>query len=134
MYLILSSASIEYAEALSHELWMLARPRDISNNETSQFLCGWYAHPDGTQVAIGPIDGMHLVHINADVEAFVGLIGNAITVEEAEVISAGLNNSMGSTISIVEMIENTPSIANNLITNEQMQESGWFPIPEEIEV
>ena len=56
MNLILSTPSIEYAKAVSHELWMLARPRGFSDNETSQYYCGTFAHPDGTKVAIGPIE------------------------------------------------------------------------------
>ena len=132
MYLTLSSASIEYAEAVSHELWMLARPRGISDNETSQFYCGTFAHPDGAQVAIGPIDGSQRVHTEADEEAFVNLINGSITTVEALVISTFINAAKGGTISMVELIRNTPSIANNLITTEQMQASGWFPPTEEI--
>ena len=132
MYLILKTPSKEYATAVSHELWMLARPRGISDNETSQFYCGTFAHPDGTQVAIGPIDGSQVVHTDADEEAFVNLINDSITAAEALFISTSINAAKGGTISIIELIRETPSIANNLITTEQMQTSGWFSLTEEI--
>jgi hypothetical protein len=132
MYLILKTPSKEYATAVSHELWMLARPRGISDNETSQFYCGTFAHPDGTQVAIGPIVGSQVVHTEADEEAFVNLINDSITAAEALFISTSINAAKGGTISIIELIMETPSIANNLITTEQMQTSGWFSLTEEI--
>ena len=62
-YLILSQPSEDYAKAVSHELWMLARPRGISDSETSQFFCGVQKHSDG-RIAIGPLDGNQPTHAN----------------------------------------------------------------------
>ncbi len=126
MNLILSAPSIEYAQAVSHELWMLARPREYSATETSQFYCGSFAHPDGTQVAIGPIDGSQRVHIDAHEITFVDLIDAAITAVERQDIIDGINAAKGSSINVQTMIENTPSLASALITREQMLEDGWF--------
>lgn len=131
MYLILSTPSIDYADAVSHELWMLARPRGISDAETSQFLCGRYAHPDGTQVAIGPIEQPQHVHADADELAFATLISAAITDEEKQAIIDAINAAKGGTIQILDLISASPSLAPNLRTREQLDAAGWF-LTEEI--
>ena len=130
MYLILSTPSINYADAISHELWMLARPRGISDNETSQFLCGRYAHPDGAQVAVGPIEDPQYVHANADEQAFAALISPAITEDEKQAIVSAIIAAKGSYINILSIIQASPSLAPNLRTREQLNASGWFPTQE----
>ena len=134
MNLILSAPSIEYAQAVSHELWMLARPVEYSQFETSQFYCGSFAHPDGTKVAIGPIDGIQRVHANAHEIPFVELIDAAITPEERQDIIDAIKAAKGSSIGIQEMIESIPSLAGGLITTEQMKTDGWFDDPIVIDV
>jgi len=132
MNLILSNPSVEYGQAISHELWMLARPRGISDNETSQFYCGVMSHPDGTQVAIGPIDSDQPVpvHAQADVSAFVALISEGVTAEEASAIEAAITAAKGGKMNILHIIQASPSLSPNLITREQMEAAGWFPIEE----
>ena len=129
-YLILKTPSIEYAYSISHELWMLARPRGVSDNETSQFYCGTFSHPDGTQVAIGPLDGTQPVHADADEPAFATLIGPAITEDEGQAIVAAIEEAKGGHINILSIIEASPSLAPNLRTREQLDASGWFPTQE----
>ena len=129
-YLILSTPSEDYAKAVSHELWMLARPRGISDNETSQFFCGCYAHPDGSQVAIGPIIDPQYVHANADEQAFATLIGPAITGEEEQEIVAAIEEAKGGSINVLSIIQASPSLAPNLRTREQLDASGWFSTQE----
>ncbi len=129
-YLILSTPSEEYAKAISHELWMLARPRGISDNETSQFYCGTYSHPDGTQVAVGPLDGTQPVHADADELSFGELIGHAVTAEEEEAIIDAITEAKGGSISILSIIETSPSLSPNLRTREQLDAAGWFPTEE----
>jgi len=129
-FLILSTPSEDYAKAVSHELWMLARPRGISDNETSQFYCGTFSHPDGTQVAIGPLDGTQPVHANADEQAFATLIGPAITEDEGQAIVAAIEEAKGGSIRILDLIQASPSLAPNLRTREQIDASGWFPTQE----
>ena len=126
MYLILSTPSLEYAQAVSHELWMLARPRQYSANETSQFYCGSIAKPDGSQVAIGPIDGRQNVHRDADEHAFVDLIGSAITEGERLAIVNSINVAKGGQIQMLDVINATPSLAAGLITKQQLEGAGWF--------
>ena len=130
MNLILSTPSVEYGKAISHELWMLARPRGISDNETSQFYCGVMSHPDGNQVAIGPIDGTQRVHANADELAFAELISDAVTAEEKALIISAISESKGGSISVLSLIEASSSLSPNLINREQMEAAGWFPTEE----
>ena len=129
MYLILSQPSEEYAKAVSHELWMLARPRGISDSETSQFYCGVDVHTDG-RVAIGPLDGTQPVHADADELSFGQLIGQAITKEEEAGIVASITEAKGGSISIVGLIEASPSLSPNLRTREQLEADGWFTTEE----
>jgi len=131
MNLILSTPSIEYSKAVSHELWMLARPRGFSENETSQYHCGTFAHPDGTKVAIGPIDNLHSVHLSANEELFAELISAAITQEEKDDLKINIINVKGTKASMLPIIQSIPSLVNNLITREQMVIDGWFPPVEE---
>jgi len=130
MYLIISNPSVEYGQAISHELWMLARPRGISDNDTSQFYCGVMSHPDGNQVAIGPIDGTQRVHANADELAFAELISDAVTAEEEALIISAISESKGGSISVLSLIEASSSLSPNLINREQMEAAGWFPTEE----
>ena len=127
-YLILSQPSEEYARAVSHELWMLARPRGISEGETSQYFCGVKTH-DG-QVAIGPLDGTQPVHADADELSFGQLIGAAITEEEEDGIVAAITEAKGGSINILSLIEASPSLASSLRTYEQLKADGWFPTDE----
>jgi len=129
-YLILSQPSVEYAQAVSHELWMLARPRGISATETSQFFCGVKTH-DG-QVAIGPLDGSQPVHADADELSFGQLIAPAITEEEEAGIIAAVTEAKGGSIDIVGLISASPSLSPNLRTRSQLEADGWFAITEEI--
>jgi len=129
MYLILSQPSQEYAKAVSHELWMLARPRGISDNETSQFYCGVHVHSDG-RVAIGPIDQPQQVHANADELSFAELIGNAVTEAEKQAIIDAIVEAKGGTIQLLDIIAASPSLSPNLRTYEQLDADGWFPTEE----
>jgi len=125
MYLILSTPSIEYGKAISHELWMLARPRGISDSETSQYFCGVITHADG-RVAIGPLDGTQPVHADADELSFGQLIGAAITEEEEDAIIAAITEAKGGSINIVDLVSMSPSLSANLRTREQLDDDGWF--------
>ena len=128
-YLILSQPSVEYANAVSHELWMLARPRNISEGETSQILCHPKTHTDG-RVALGPLDGTQSVHADADELSFAQLIGHAVTEEEEDAIVAAITEAKGGSIDIVALIEASPSLSPNLRTYEQLEADGWFTTDE----
>lgn len=124
-YLILSQPSEDYANAVSHELWMLARPRNISDGETSQILCHPKIHADG-RIALGPLDGAQPVHADADELSFAGLIGHAVTEAEEDAIIAAITEAKGGSIDIVALIEASPSLSPNLRTREQLEADGWF--------
>jgi len=124
-HLILSQPSEDYARAVSHELWMLARPRNISEGETSQILCHPKTHADG-RVALGPLDGTQSVHADADELSFGQLIGAAITEEEEAGIVAAITEAKGGSIDIVDLISLSPSLSPNLRTRDQLEAAGWF--------
>ena len=105
---------------------MLARPRGYSENETSQYYCGTFAHPDGTKVAIGPIDGKQNVHVNSDEVALVDLIDAAITAQDRTDIIDAINAAKGGTIQMQNVIAAT-SLGANLQTREELDVDGWFP-------
>ena len=129
-YLILSTPSEEYAKAVSHELWMLARPRGISDNETSQFYCGVIKCVGYEQVAIGPLDGTQPVHADADELSFGELIGHAITELEEDAIVQAITEAKGGSIRILSIIEASPSLSPNLRTYDQLKADGWFTTEE----
>jgi len=128
-HLILSQPSEEYAKDVSHELWMLARPRGISDSETSQYFCGVQKHADG-RIAIGPLDGTQPVHADADELSFGVLIGAAITEEEEAGIVAAITEAKGDSIDIVALVESSPSLSPNLRTYDQLKADGWFTTEE----
>ena len=128
-HLILSQPSEEYAKAVSHELWMLARPRGVSDSETSQYFCGVQKHSDG-RIAIGPLDGTQPVHADADEPSFGELIGHAITEEEKAGIVAAITEAKGGSIRILSIIEASPSLSPNLRTYDQLKADGWFATEE----
>ena len=130
MYLILSTPSTDYADAISHELWMLARPRGISHDETSQFFCGRYVHPTNGAVCIGPIEQPQLVHEDADELAFADLISAAVTEDEELAIIDAINAAKGGEIQLLDIITASPSLSPNLRTREQLESAGWFPTEE----
>lgn len=134
MHLILSTPSLDYAKQVSHELWMLARPRQFSAAETSQYYCGTFKHPNEDKVAIGPIDGFQNVHKDADETSFVDLIGDALTEGERLAIINAINVAKGGKIAMSEIIGASPSLSPNLVTRDQMQDLGWFdePVVEDI--
>jgi hypothetical protein len=130
MYLILSTPSIEYADAISHELWLLVRPSSVGASETTQFYTGRYAHPDGSKVAIGPLEGSQPIHKDADEIPLAQLIGNAVTADEEAFIENTISDAKGGSLSVVTMLYSIDSLAINLRTREQLEAEGWFPTEE----
>ena len=130
MYLILSTPSLPYANAISRELWLLVRPSSVGASETSQFYTGRKAHPDGTQVYIGPINGPQPIHKDADELTLASLIGPAVTEEEEEFIIQSIADAKGGSLSILDMVEQIDSLSPNLRTREQLEAEGWFATEE----
>lgn len=126
MYLVLSVPDLNYAESVSHELWMICRPRTVSLSETSQNLCGTFMHNNGSQVAIGPINQIQPVHVDADEIALVDLINAAITAADRQYIIDSIVAAKGSTIDIQTTLEGT-TLAANLKTMAELEADGWFP-------
>ena len=126
MYLVLSVPDLEYAKDISHELWMITRPRTVSTNETTQYFCGTFMHNDGSQVAIGPINQTQPVHVDADEIALVDLIDAAIFASDRQYIIDSINAAKGSTINVQSVLEGT-SLSANLKTYAELTTDGWFP-------
>lgn len=131
MYLILSTPSLPYADAISRELWLLERPMAIRDSETSQNLCKTYLHQDKTKVCVGPLEGTHPIHKDADEFALADLIAPAITDDEEAYIVQSIGDAKGGSLSISEMIESIDSLSPNLRTREQLQAAGWFPVSDD---
>ena len=127
MYLILSTPSIDYADDISRELWLLVRP---AGNETTQYYTGRYAHPGGAKVAIGPVDGMHPIHTDADEFALAALIAPAITDEEEDVLIQTIAEAKGGSLDVLAMLQGVESLSINLRTREQLDAEGWFTTEE----
>lgn len=126
-YLILSTPSIEYADAISRELWLLVRP---AGNETTQFYTGRYAHPDGTKVCVGPVEGTHPIHADADEFALASLISPAITDEEEAALIQTIADAKGGSLDVLAMLQSIDSLSPNLRTREQLEAGGWFATEE----
>ena len=129
-YLILSTPSLPYADAISHELWLLVRPASVGSNETTQLYVGRYAHPDKTKVCIGPIEGPQPIHKDADEYALAAKIGPAVTEDEAAFITQTIADAKGGSLNVLEMLEQIESLSPNLRTREQFEAAGWFPTEE----
>ena len=130
MYLILSNPSEGYARDVSQKLWMLTDPRCVIDNETSQYFCGVFEHPKNHQIAIGPLDGNHSIHRDADEVLFTETITGAITANEKASFNGAIHSAKGGSLSIMSLLEASPSLANNLRTREQLEAAGWFPTEE----
>ena len=130
MYLILSTPSLPYADAISHELWLLVRPAIVGADETSQYYVRRYAHPDGTKVCIGPIEGSQPIHKDADEIPLAALIGPAVTADEEAFIENSISDAKGGSLSVVGMLESIDSLSPNLRTREQLEAEGWFTTEE----
>ena len=129
-YLILSTPSLPYADAISHELWLLVRPASIASNETTQFYVGRYAHPDKTKVCIGPIEGSQPIHKDADEFALAALIAPAITDDEEAFIIQTIADAKGGSLNVLEMLQGIDSLSHQLRTRQQLEAAGWFPTDE----
>ncbi len=130
MYLILSTPSLPYADAISHELWLLVRPASVGADETTQFYTGRYAHPDGTKVCVGPINGSQPIHEDAGEIPLASLIGPAVTADEEAYIENTISDAKGGSLNVLEMLQSIDSLSPNLRTREQLQAEGWFPTEE----
>jgi hypothetical protein len=129
-YLILSTPSIAYADAISHELWLLVRPASVGGNETTRFYTGRFAHPAGDEVAIGPIEGSQPIHKDADEIPLAQLIGAAVTADEEAYIENTISDAKGGSLDMYDMLQGIDSLSSNLRTRSELEADGWFPTDE----
>jgi hypothetical protein len=90
--------------------------RRLRQQKPRSSICGVQKSTADGRVAIGPLDGTQPVHADADELSFGELIGQAITEEEEAGIVASITEAKGGSISIVGLIEASPSLSPNLRT------------------
>lgn len=125
--LILSQASVPYAEAMSAALWALARPTVGSDTTTQAVL--WVQHPTTQAVALS-LDGyLQRVDASADIDAFLGVLGSAgVPLSERLTLKPVLEAARGGDPLAVE--DWLPaSLQQNSITQSVATASGWFASP-----
>ena len=122
-YLILTTPTVEHAEAMSAALWSLARPTSTGG---TRYAVGHIAHPSGDAIALVLGDYTQRVDPDADVDAFVAAL--PIPEDEKDDVRALLNDARGSRLTVAEFLP--PSLAANLRTREELDADGWFPEPE----
>lgn len=132
MYLILSTPSLPYADAISHELWLLVRPASVGASETSQFYTQRYAHPDGSKVCIGELSpyGPMPIHKDANEHSLAELIAPAVTDEEEAFIVTTIQEAKGGSLDVLAMLQQIDSLSPNLRTRQQLEAEGWFTTAE----
>jgi len=56
--------------------------------------------------------------------------GDTATREEEALIISAISESKRKSISVLSLIEASPSLSSNLVTHEQMKAAGWFSTEE----
>lgn len=126
MYLVLSIASEVYAESISSALWSISIPPSIKSGHHTILYTSWVVHPLDASVALYVPDETQPVHTDADIDSLMSVITAAITTDESNAIRTAIGSRKGSTISFLEILQASPSLAPNLKTREQMETDGWF--------
>jgi len=131
-YLILTQHSPTYADNLSAGMMEIGRPKSVRNSyDKTKFYTTRHEHTDG-RVALFIPDETKLVHPDANFDNLLSLIGESVTEDEINAIGAVLEGRRGSRVSLLAIIQASPSLSPNLKTQEQMEADGWFPQPEEL--
>lgn len=126
-YLVLSQPSEAYAEAISAALWGISRPASVRSEKDSQFYTSWSVHPTSGSVALYVPDETQPVHVDADIDELMGLIDQAVTMDEANAIRAIIEGRKGQRINFLEVLQASPSLSPNLKTRDELDAQGWFP-------
>jgi hypothetical protein len=143
-YLILNQSDEEYAKEVSKAIWDTMRPEKHPDDVT-EFYCGWTQHADG-RVALAiegeeiaqDIDGETVtsftdsrpVHKKADAKGLRKKIEPSVTTPEADAIEQLIENAKGGSLSLLQVIKGSPSLAPNLKAKSDMDSDGWFPDPQ----
>lgn len=125
-YLVLTQPSLEYADALNRSVWAIARPDAVRQPEDTQLYTSVHVHPATGDVALYVPDDTRSVHVDADIGALLTLIGMAVTADELAALTETIESARGGNLSLKTLIEDTPSLAANLITQSTAESDGWF--------
>jgi hypothetical protein len=123
MYLLLSNPSLEYAESISRELWLLVRPDPGG-------VTLYYAHiaksPDQSGYALLLPDESMPIDPDADPEQLIALIDTVITEDEKTSIRDGIQANKGGNMNLRSFVSVIDSLSSQLKTREQLEADGWF--------
>ena len=133
-----------HAQDISEKVWAMKHPSPPAGTVTRAYT-GYVQHPDG-RVALQvlgeavqqEVDGETVttftdsmrVHPDANENAMVEAIGDAVTSDERKGMKGKLKKAKGSGASLLAFALSTPSLSKKLKTHEQMEADGWFPDPE----
>ncbi len=119
-YLILSTPSEDYARNMSAAMYALSAPADAQ----TQYAVGWITHPKTGEVALRLGDEGSYLQPDADVSAFISVL--PISEAEASDLTATLEAARGTHLRYVDMLPD--SLTDGMLTHEQMDADGWWPI------
>lgn len=119
MILVLTQASEDYARAMSHAMWALARP---DGGDTTAYAVGWFSHPSTGEVALDIDSYSQRIDPQADIEGFVSLL--PILAAERITLAATLEAHRGREILALDWLP--VSLRSHLLTDEDAAAAGWF--------
>ncbi len=125
----------EVADEFNKSLMYLLMPEHLRDNYTTIYYCGKIIHPtNGYAALVMPENETVPIHIESSGDELDDLLNlfvsdNALTQEEADVISQQVIDSKGQSISILDLVPD--SWKPFVLTYEQADAAGWFPAEEE---
>ena len=125
-YLTLPTSERQDGLDISHEIWMLARPKKYSESETSQYYCGVLKHPDEPEIAVGPISGYINVHSEADPEPLVELLTPYMTNGDILAMTNAINVAKGGKLNLVDLFRGIPGLSDGLVSKDYLTANDWF--------
>jgi hypothetical protein len=136
--------NVERAKEISAAIWDTMRP--VKNpGDVTKYYCGWHQHADGRvalaiegEETVEEVDGETVVsysdnrpvHANANAKGLRNTIEPSVTTPEADAIEAMIEAHKGGSLSLLQVIKGSPSLAPNLKEKADMDSDGWFPDPQ----
>jgi len=124
-YLILQGGGVEYARALSRELFRLSRPEHARRpDDVTLYLSDWQVHPTTGAVALALPDGEIPVHAGASDTALPDMVAAVVPADERAQMGLDIAASRGKRARPTTFVPQ--SISTNLKTHDEMKAGGWF--------
>ncbi len=131
LYMMINPA---VADEFNRALMYLLMPEHLRDNYTTIYYCGKIIHPtNGYAALVMPENETVPIHIESSGDELDDLLNifvsdGALTQEEADVIAQQVIDSKGQSISILDLIP--ASWQPYVLTHEQADAAGWFPVVE----